>query len=749
MMVVMIERLKKTQGSGLFITVLLPLLILFSGLSITFQLWSLLRTDASHNLQMEFNDHASAIETQITARLKVYSQLLYSTRGLFFASKSVRRNEFKTFVTTLEIQKLYPGIQGVGFALLIPAAEKQKHLAAIRSEGFPNYTIKPEGERELLYTSIIYIEPFEKRNLRVMGYDMYSEETRRSAMNKAWESNETVMSGRVKLVQETSQDVQMGFLLYLPVYHHNMDTSSLEKRHSNLLGWVYSPFRAKDFVHGIFNKLDDLNFEIYDGETSASNSALFLGVSKALKRPLFNTVKKIEFGQHQWTVNIHSQPKFEAKLDLDRANFIAALGIMSSILLSFITFLLGSGRDRAWRLATEMNAAFRKTEERFKTLFTHAPVGIAIIDSLTGQIYNINQKYADIVGLTLAELQATTLIKMTHPDDLHTKQENIALMNAGKIDNFIMQKRYIHKNGEIVWVQLTVARLHFTERGNPCHHCIAEDITVRKQLEKTLAESQTLLRTIIDTVPVRIFWKDNNLCYLGSNNAFASDAGMSHPDELIGKDDYQMAWANDADYYRADDRAVLESGLAKLSYDERLTSPIGETIWIRTSKAPFINQNNEVIGVVGVYEDITVRKRIEDEVRTLSIVIEQSPVSIVITDFRANITYVNPKFIESSGYSFGEAVGKNPRLLQSGLTTKETYQQLWNSLTQGNPWHGELINQRKNGALYWEEAHISPVRDLSGVITHYVAAKTDITLRIKAEELIQQLAFYDPPNGLT
>jgi len=137
----------------------------------------------------------------------------------------------------------------------------------------------------------------------------------------------------------------------------------------------------------------------------------------------------------------------------------------------------------------------------------------------------------------------------------------------------------------------------------------ARDITERKALDAVIAESRNLLRAVIDTVPVRVFWKDRNLCYLGCNSAFASDAGMAHPKDVVGRDDYQMRWADRAESYRAADRAVMESGIAELYVEEQQTTADGHVIWLRKSRVPLKNRDNETIGVLGVDEDITESKR--------------------------------------------------------------------------------------------------------------------------------------------
>jgi PAS domain S-box-containing protein len=128
------------------------------------------------------------------------------------------------------------------------------------------------------------------------------------------------------------------------------------------------------------------------------------------------------------------------------------------------------------------------------------------------------------------------------------------------------------------------------------------------------------------------------------------------------------------------------------------------------------------------------RKRVEDVLRKLSQAVEQSPVSVVITDLNGNIEYVNPKFSRLTGYSFEEVLGKNPRVLKSGETPAEEYTRLWETITAGDEWRGEFHNRKKNGELYWETASISPIRDSQGVITHFLAVKEDTTEKKKVED---------------
>jgi len=164
----------------------------------------------------------------------------------------------------------------------------------------------------------------------------------------------------------------------------------------------------------------------------------------------------------------------------------------------------------------------------------------------------------------------------------------------------------------------------------------------------------------------------------------------------------------------------------------------GQTRWVRERAQIERDSEGRLLTGVGTVQDITQSRKVEEKLRTLSTAVEQSPLSVVITDLDAMIQYVNPHFTNATGYSREEIIGQNPRILQSGQTPKETYVELWNALTNGKIWRGELINKRKNGELYWEEAHIVPVVNAAGATTHYVAVKLEITERKKAELALKQ-----------
>ncbi len=174
------------------------------------------------------------------------------------------------------------------------------------------------------------------------------------------------------------------------------------------------------------------------------------------------------------------------------------------------------------------------------------------------------------------------------------------------------------------------------------------------KLLQAASESNTVFRSIIENAPIRVFWKDKNLRYLGCNTAFARDAGLERPDDLIGKDDFQMTWHDKAEIYRADDRRVMDSGIPKLNYEEPQITPDGRDIWLRTSKVPLRDAQGKVLGVLGIYDDITEARRLESNrknlQRALALVRYTNSALIHVEDERILLAEVCRLAVEAGGY---------------------------------------------------------------------------------------------------
>jgi len=352
----------------------LPWLVLVCSLLITWLAWhyAVITVNLAKNDYFDFRVREAI--SHIQQRMQAYQQVLLGVQGLYEASVTVERSEFKTYVEGLHLEDHYPGIQGVGFSLIVPAAAKNTHLAAIRKEGFPGYSIRPEGQRDP-YTSIIYLEPFADRNLRAFGYDMYSEPVRRTAMEDARDNGRMALSGKVRLVQESGGKEQAGFLLYLPIYRNGRPHGTVAERRANIIGWAYSPFRMDDLMQGTHGEhASDLDIEIYDGKEAAADTLMYdsdgTRAAGSPDRASLHAGTTIEIAGHPWTIRIRALEGIHSRVDSMRPALIAVAGFVISMLLTWLTWSLVTGRERAIRAVREREKLIAELQKAFAEIKT-------------------------------------------------------------------------------------------------------------------------------------------------------------------------------------------------------------------------------------------------------------------------------------------------------------------------------------------------------------------------------------------
>jgi len=258
-----------------------------------------------------------------------------------------------------------------------------------------------------------------------------------------------------------------------------------------------------------------------------------------------------------------------------------------------------------------------------------------------------------------------------------------------------------------------------------------------------LSESRNLLSTIIEAIPMRVFWKDSQLRYMGCNTQFSNDAGVKSPAEIVSKYDDDLSWSQLAPLYQLDDQRVMDTGKGKLNYEENQLTPTGDSIRLRTSKTPIYDKDNSVIGIVGIYEDITDWYHAQEKIQLAASVFTHARESIAITNAAGIILDINNTFTHVTGYSREEAIGKNPRFLKSGRQSPDFYAEMWETLLKEGFWSGEVWNRRKNGEVYAEMKTISAVYDEHDAITHYVALASDITPMKAYQDKLEHIARYD------
>lgn len=325
-------------------------------LAATLVAWALAGAYVEAQERERFALDAEGFELALQDRIQAYEQVLAGGVALFDASGGwVTRSAWYEYHEALGLQDRFPGIGGFGFAEHIEPGNLSAHVERVRAEGFPDYAVKPAGEREV-YTSIVYLEPFEGRNLRAFGFDMYSEPVRRAAMERARDTGEAALSGKVTLVQENGTDVQSGFLLYMAVYRDGAPTTTVEERRAALVGYVYSPFRSNDFMEGLQEQAAlDLVLRIYDGPEPVESALLF---DSAPGEPAghIERASRLTLAGREWTlVESSTAGSVPPGLSLLPAAILAG-GLLASALLFGILWSLARTRQRAFVMAEAMTA---------------------------------------------------------------------------------------------------------------------------------------------------------------------------------------------------------------------------------------------------------------------------------------------------------------------------------------------------------------------------------------------------------
>jgi len=404
----------------------LPFLVLAVCLLITWHLYQSSQSQVENELQEYFNFRVRQAVNLTEQRILAQEQVLRGGRGLFAASEEVSREGFRKYVIQLRLEENFPGIQGVGYAKILSPSALDKHVSEVRkATGHTEYHVWPEDKRDF-YTSIIYLEPFSGRNLRAFGYDMYSESTRRSAMEKARDSGNASLSGKVLLVQETNKAPQAGFLIYLPVYKNGAPQGTLEERRTNIIGWVYSPLRMDDLALGMYGeRASDLDIEIYDGENISPDTLMHDSHDDhTYEHGALSSTNRIQVTDHIWTLKIHSLPGLELGFDNKSPLITAYIGLVLSLLFASVTWLLIIGRGRAYAYAYEMNkelihseAELRDSKETLQAVLNSSEVAIAWANE-RGEIEYANPKFTKLFGYTLEELPTLELWYLhAYPDE--------------------------------------------------------------------------------------------------------------------------------------------------------------------------------------------------------------------------------------------------------------------------------------------------------------------------------------------
>ena len=393
--------------------------------------------------------------------------------------------------------------------------------------------------------------------------------------------------------------------------------------------------------------------------------------------------------------------------------------------------------------AEQASRALRESEYRWKFAVEGSGDGLWDWDVPMGICF-FTKRWKEMLGLAEDEVGNTVdeWRKRVHPDDLAPAMAAVQAHFDGTTPHYFNEHRALCKDGSWKWILdrgLVVSR---DAGGKPLRMIgTHSDITARKRVETALRDSRDLIVKLTAQVPGMVF--QYQLHPDGHASIPLSSSGINDiyevtPEE-VREDATPLHRRHHPDDYDRIVAAIQESARTQRPFhcEFRVVLPRQGLRWRLCDSSPERMEDGSTLWH-GIASDITERKRREEERARLAMAVEQSAETIVITDASGTILYANPAFEKTSGYTCVEALGQNPRMLKSGQHDAEFYRQLWAVLGRGEVWTGRLINKKKDGTLYEEDASISPVRDAVGKIVNYVAVKRDVTREAQLEEQLRQ-----------
>ena len=476
---------EQAQGtvSHRWVPVMLPPLVGLLILGLTFLYWRSEEGSALAKREQNFQAAADQIAYNLKDRMATYEVVLRGVKGYFEGSERIDRGEFQAYVGALQLRETRPGLQGVSLIMKLPASALAAHLNDMHERGFSQYTVRPEGEREVL-APITHIEPLEGNNLKVLGFDVLTIPSAKEALARARDTGDLALTGQLALLQ----DSRPGLAMYLPLYGAGTDTRSVDGRRAGLTGWVSAPFRFEDVIRGMSREFDaDIGLQVIDAtHTGAAETLLFSHVAQPAPgqdaTPSDLQARRVlELGGRRWILQMSPLPAFTARFQVAGHHPVAVMGVALSLLLAWFTWLLATGRERAVALARGMTAELRAARDDLESTLGAIP-DLLFEVGLDGRIHRYRSARSEELAVP-PEMFLGRLLRDVVPPEAAAGCH--AALEAAHRTGYSAGHQYrLELHGTTHWFELSIARKESAAPGDePRFIALSRDITERKQAE--------------------------------------------------------------------------------------------------------------------------------------------------------------------------------------------------------------------------------------------------------------------------
>lgn len=750
-----------------------PIIVLALSLSATAAMWQLTNRYVNDGASQRFAAETAAITSRISQRMNVYEEILLGATGLFAASSAVTSQEWLNYVSTLQIERLYPGIHGVGFALYVHRPDLPAHIQQVRADGFSDYTVRPTGEREA-YAPAVFLKFFDKRDQQVPGYDLFTEPVQREAMEKARDSGAGALSAKVRMAGRSAEEQETGFLLYLPVYKAMETPGSPDERRASLHGYVFSAFRARDLMQNILqNSLPIASFNVFDGAEEISAALLYdgdvdLDLEPVKQSPKFVTSASIDIGGRTWTISFRSTPAFEAGLDFNLPFGVLVAGLFLSILLTAITWTLVVIEQRNTRLSREIAArvgteqALENSERYNRSIIQSSPDCLKVL-SLDGRLLDMNESGCKLIEIdSFEEIRNADWIAAVWQEESEREKARGALTEAcsGKTGRFSGFSRTF--KGTLKWWDVIVTPI-FDQYGKPERLLsVSRDISAQREIEEEIrrlnaglecrVEERTVElqrqehfnRGLLESMDEGVVACDAN----GTLTLFNKTAREWHDTDTcaIPRDkwsEYYNLRESDGVTPLSPERIPLVralNGEHVRNADISICVAGKPTRYVMANGGPLYDEHGRNIGAMIVMRDVTEEHR---NAQRLEDLFEFAPDAIVMTDSKGVIAQINRRAESLFGWNRTELVGQPvemliPQPLRAGHhSLREGFMHDARPRNMGSGRKQESLQAlRKDGTTFPVDISLSPMESEDGMLV--AAAVRDISQRVQVDQAMRE-----------
>ncbi|RLJ40086.1 EAL domain-containing protein [Acidovorax sp. 106] len=460
--------------------VLAPVLSLVM-LGLTYAHWRSEERGSRDRRDVNFQVAAERIGYNLADRMATYEMVLRGTRGYFEGSERIDRQEFRSYVSSLQLQETRPGLKGISLILKLPAASLSSHIEDMRQRGFPQYTVRPPGDRPT-YAAVTHIEPLDAENQRVLGLDAYMVPAAREALDRAADTGALAVSALLPLAQDEPAGGARGLVMYLPIYANGAALDTLQQRRAALLGWVSAPFHLAEVVAGLSREFDsDIGLDVLDGDAQDGSSYLYTDARLEHGQAQRQVIRPMVFGGHTWNLRMVPLPAFEDRYEYETHHLSALIGALLSLVLGWFAWLLATGRARAEALAYAMTAELRGARDELASTLNAIPDLLMEIGSdgriaycRSGHLAPLAEPARHFVGMQLEDI--------VQPDAAAGCR---AAIQAATATGYSAGHQFrLDLQGQPYWFELSIARKPGGGPGEPpCFIALSRDITERKNAE--------------------------------------------------------------------------------------------------------------------------------------------------------------------------------------------------------------------------------------------------------------------------